>query len=114
MNELGNAYDVFAIKCIKGNMIIGHLPREISRATKYSFDRGAIVTATITPEHYRKSPLFQAGLEIRCVITVTVTASVRRHLLLQIYEQFVKTLYAEPKDEVIVGSYFTEKNQSIV
>ena len=95
-------------------MIIGHLPREISRATKYSFDRGAIVTATITPEHYRKCPLFQAGLEIRCVITVTVTASVRRHLLLQIYEQFVKTLYAEPKDEVIVGSYFTEKNQSIV
>ena len=76
-------------------MIVGHLPREISRATKYLLDRGAIVTATITPEHYRKSPLFQ-------------------DVLPQIYEQFVKTLYAEPKDEVIVGSYFTEKNLSVV
>ena len=114
LHELGNAYDVFAIKCIKGNMIVGHLPREISRPTKYLLDRGAIVTATITPEHYRKSPLFQDGLEIRCVITVIVIASVRRHLLPQIYEQFVKTLYAEPKDEVIVGFYFTEKNPSIV
>ena len=114
LHELGNAYDVFAIKCIKGNMIVEHLPREISRATKYLLDRGAIVTATITPEHYRKSPLFQDGLEIRCVITVIVIASVRRHLLPQIYEQFVKTLYAEPKDEVIVGSYFTEKNLSVV
>ena len=28
-------------------------------------------------------------------------------LLLQRYEQFVKTFYAEPKDEVIVGSYLS-------
>ena len=24
LHELGNAYDIFAIKCIKGNMIVGH------------------------------------------------------------------------------------------
>ena len=69
LHELGNAYDVFGIKCIKGNMIVGDLPREISRATKYLSDQGVIVTATNTSEHYRKSPFFQEGLEIRCVIT---------------------------------------------
>ena len=73
-------------------MIVGHLLREISRPTKYLLDRGAIVTATITPEHYRKSPLFQGELESRYVITVTMIATVRGHLLLQRYEQFVKTL----------------------
>ena len=61
-HELGNACDVFTNKCIKKNMIVGHLPREISRPTKCLLDRGAIVTATITSEHHRKSPLFQGGL----------------------------------------------------
>ena len=65
LHEFGNTYYVFAIKCIKGNMIVGHLPREMSRPIKYLLDRGAIVTATITSEHYRKSLLFQGGLEIR-------------------------------------------------
>ena len=34
-------------------------------------------------------------------------ATVHQHLLLQRYEQFAKTLYAERKDEVIVGSYLS-------
>ena len=113
LHELGNAY-VFAIKCIQGNMIVGNLPREISRPTKHVLDRGAIVTATITSEHYRKSSLFQGGLEIRCVITVTMIVTVHGHLLLQRYEQFIKTLYAEPKDEVIVRSCLTKTNLSVV
>ena len=54
-------------------MIVGHLPREISRPTKYLLDQGAIVTATITSGHYRKSPLFQSGLEIRCEISSYLT-----------------------------------------
>ena len=66
-------------KCIKGNVIVGHLPREISRPTKYLLDRGTLVTATIMSEHYRKSLLFQGGLEIRCVIIVTMIATVRGH-----------------------------------
>ena len=37
LHELGSAYDVFTIKCINGNMIDRHLPREISRPTKYLF-----------------------------------------------------------------------------
>ena len=82
----------------------------MSRPTKYLLDRGKLLTATITSEHYRKSLLFQGRIKIRCVITVTMIVTARGHLLLQIYEQFVKTLYAEPKDEVIVGSYLTKTN----
>ena len=41
-------------------------------------------------------------------------AKVRGHLLLQRYEQFVKTLYADPKDEVIAGSYLTKVNLPVV
>ena len=41
-------------------------------------------------------------------------ATVRGRLLLQIYEQFVKILYSEPKDKVIVGSYLTKTNLSAV
>ena len=35
-------------------------------------------------------------------------------LLLQSFEQFVKTLFAELKDEAIVGYYLTKTNLSIV
>ena len=45
-------------------MIVGHLPRELSRPTRYLLDPGMIVTATITSEHYWESPLFQGRLEI--------------------------------------------------
>ena len=95
-------------------MIVGHLPRELSRPTRYLLDPGMIVTATITSEHYWESPLFQGRLEIRCVITFAMIATVCGHLLLQSFEQFVKTLFAELKDEVIVGYYLTKANLSIV
>ena len=76
-------------------------------------DRGTIVTVTITSEQYWKSPSFQGRLGIRCAKAVAVIVIVRRHLLLQRYEQFVRALYAEPKDEVNVGSYFTKSNLSL-
>ena len=38
-------------------------------------------------------------------MTVIMIATVREHLLLQRYEQFAKTHYAEPNDEVIAFYY---------
>ena len=75
-------------------------------------DQWAILTATIISEHYRKSSLFQGGFEIPCVITMIVT--VCGHYILQRYEQFVKTFYAEPKDEVFIGSYLTKTDSSVI
>ena len=40
--------------------------------------------------------------------------TVRGHLMLQKYGQFVKTLYAETKDEVIASTYLTKTNLSVV
>ena len=73
---------------------------EISRPTKFLLDRGAKVTAKLTSTHYRKSPLFQGGLEIACEVTVTIPASIKGHLLMQRYEKMVQELYCEPKDEL--------------
>ena len=65
-------------------------------------------------EHYQKSPLFQGGLEIPCAITVTMIAIVCGHLLLQRYQQFVKTFNAETKDKVTVDSCLTKTYLSVV
>ena len=48
------------------------------------------------------------------MITVTIIATVCGHLLLQRSEQFVKMLYAEPKNKVIVGSYLTNTDLAVV
>jgi len=80
---------MFAVKTLyanDGSTTVGHLLREISRPTKYLLDRGAIVSAELSATHYRKSPLFQGGLEIPCVVTVTMPASIIGHIL------FVTTL----------------------
>ena len=51
---------------------IGHIPMEISKVAKYFMDRGA----TVAGVYYRRSPLAQAGLEISCKITVTISGTV--------------------------------------
>ena len=61
-----NNYDLFAIKTCRDAelhpQIVGHLPLEIYRFTKFLLDRGAIITATLSSMHYRRSPLVQGGL----------------------------------------------------
>ena len=47
--EVGNPFDPFAIK-----VIVGHLPMEISRITKFLLDRGFAASLTLTSMHYRQ------------------------------------------------------------
>ena len=79
-----NEFDAFSVKTIHAvdNATVEHLPREISRPTKYLFDRGATVKAVITCSYYRRSPLFQGGLEIPCSVTVSMPGTIQNHLLL--------------------------------
>ena len=72
--ETHNPYDCFAIKvCEVGNEnAVGYLPREISRITKFFVDRGAIVSAQLNSEHYRRSPIVHGGMEIACKVTVKI------------------------------------------
>ena len=105
-HEFENTFDMFAIKTCKSNgQIVRHLPREISRVTKFLLDRGAVVQATLSTTHYRRSPLVQGGLEIACKVSVKMPGTIKNHLLIDRYFELVRSLYTEPKNEVILGLF---------
>ena len=84
---------------------MGHLPIEISLVIKFLLDRGANVSAKLTSTHHRRSPLVQGGIEIPSVVTVSVPCTVINQLLMERYKQLVETLYTEPKEEEILGTF---------
>ena len=49
IHERGNEFDAFSVKTVRAldNATLGHLPREISRPTKYLLDRGGTLKAVI-------------------------------------------------------------------
>ena len=99
-HERNNAFDIFAIKTESENgSTVGHLPREISRITKFILDRGAKITAILSSTNYRRSPLVQGGLEIACEITVKMPATIKSHMILDRYKELINDYYIEPKDE---------------
>ena len=71
-------YAIAATKLLPGrlsNVTLGHLPREISRVTRFLISRGADVFVTVKDAHFRRSPLIQGGLEIPVEATVRMEAS---------------------------------------
>ena len=103
--ENGNVYDMFAVKtCDESGRMVGHLPRELSRITKFIIDRGAKVTAQLLGTHYRRSPLIKGGLEIPCKISIAMPGTCVNLLLLERYKKLCEQLYLEPKEEQILGS----------
>ena len=104
-DEFENTFDMFAIKTCKSNgQIVGHLPREISRVTKFLLDCGAVEQATLSTTHYRRSPLVQGGLEIACKVSVKMPGTIKNHQMDRYFE-LVRSLYTGPKNEVILGSF---------
>ena len=107
-----NPFDMFAIKTfrLEDGKVVGHLPREISRATKYLLDSGVNITAILSSTHYRKSSLFQDGLEIPCTVKVKLRGNIKGDLLIAKYKEIIEQLYIEPKEEVIVGCFLKKSN----
>ena len=105
--------EAFSIKTIRDvdNATVGHLPREISRPTKYLLDSSATVKAVVTCSYYRHSPLSLGGLEIPCLVTVSMPRTIRNYLLLDRYRQLVTELYCKPKDEIIIGNFLLPTEQ---
>ena len=113
-HEKDNPYDSFSIKVFKPDSpaeIVGHLPMEISWITEFIIDRGAQVPAKIRGRHYRRSPLVQGGLEVPCEIKITMVGSIINHHLLVWYESLLKELYIEPKDEEIISTFLSIRNE---
>ena len=109
--ENDNDFDPYTIKVckIESDMTVGHLPREISRPTKYLLLRGADVTAKLIGTDYRRSPLIQGGLEIPCLVTVVLTGNINGNALMKRYEELVSDLYSQQESMVKVGSFLKEK-----
>ena len=99
LQEPGNNYGVFNIKtCKPDKTTVGHLPREISRPTKFLLDRVAEIVAEIESSHYRISPLIRGGLEIRCKVSAILPGTIRNHMFLDQYKEFInKVWYIEVK-----------------
>ena len=68
---------------------------------KFLLNRGAKVTAQLTGTHYRRSPIFQGGLEIPCLVTVTIPGSIKGHLLIQRYQQMVEELLRSERRRIM-------------
>ena len=78
-HELDNPLDFFARKiCIKNTgVIVGHLPMETSRATKFLLYRAATAFIKLCLANYCGSPLVQGGLEITCRLEIQLPPTLK-------------------------------------
>ena len=54
--------------------------------------------------------LVQGGLDIACKVSVKMSGTIKNHLLMDRYFELVRSLYAEAKNEVILGSFLRPKD----
>ena len=74
---------------------------------KFFVDSGAIVSAQLTSENYRRSPIAQGGMESQTIPSACVNI-----LLMEKYKQLMQQLYIAPKNEKTLGS-FLQANETI-
>ena len=80
-------------KC-KGKLIaevVGHVPREISRAVNFFLKRGGKLIARVSDCKYRRSPIANGGLEIPLMATFLINEEKKRYL--DRMKVFVETNY---------------------
>ena len=105
-HEINNLYDRHAIsvkKHLPGRLtssVVGHLPKELSRITRYIMMYGAVVTVKVVDIRHRRSPLVQGGLEIPVQVDVRINCCEKNTLALTKYKSLVEELYKEPVDGI--------------
>ena len=88
------------MKICEDTSIIGHLPIEVSRASKFLMDCDASFTVQLTSTNYQQSLFIQGGLEIPGKVIVTMPRTARNHLLLEKYNKIINDRYVGPKNEI--------------
>ena len=63
-----NEHNRYALAVIKDDMIIGYLPRKVSRLCSLFLGRGGCIMCTITGRKHYSADLPQGGLEVPCVL----------------------------------------------
>ena len=103
MHQPENAFDVFAIALLvpadENALVIGHLPCEIFRATKFLMGRGAEFKAEVSSQRYRRSPLVQGGLEVPIKLYVSMRPTKLNEKLLGLYISIHNEVYEDPGAE---------------
>ena len=105
IHERSNPYDRYAIdarRSLPGTRVIessvGHLPREISRLTRFIIQHGAIVVVKVLDTHHRRSPLVQGGLETPIELIMKMEYSPQNKDAMFKYESLVEQHYKELVD----------------
>ena len=99
-HDFGNMFDMFAINTCKWKwLLLVTSQREMSRVTKFLLNGDAIVQVTLKTTDYR-----------RFKVSVRMPSTIKNHMLMDRYLQLVVSLDAEPKNEVILGSFLTKSN----
>lgn len=83
---------------------VGHLPKELSRVTKYFLDRGFTMKCKLTSNHCRRSPLVQGGLAITCEVMINARPTLLQAKLTTRYLELVHSLCIEPVEEKLTGN----------
>ena len=102
--ECNNPFDTYAIACIKLVTLVGisrqqvveHLPKEISRFTRFIVEHRAAVTVEVVDIKHIKSPLVQGGLEILIEVVVVMPFSASNKQAIDEYKRLVDNHYEEP------------------
>ena len=94
----------FAIKAcqLDSGKIVGHLPMELSRISKFILDRGAKIEVKLRETHYRRSPLVQGGLEVPCDLVIRMPNTMKSAELLKKYLKLFENCFEEPQEIVIL------------
>ena len=102
IHEENNPHDRYAVAAIRKTVsrlrpvVVGHLPREISRFTRFIILHGATVKVKVSDTKYRRSPLIQGGLEIPVEVEVQMENSSENQQALSKYQTLVAENYREP------------------
>jgi len=68
VREPTNTIDRYAVAVIKSEVIIGHLPKKISRVCSIFLRREGTIHCTVTNTRRYSADLPQGGLEIPCIL----------------------------------------------
>ena len=116
-HEENNPHDPFAIKTcqLDSGKIVGHLPMELSRISKFILDRGAKIEVKLRETQNRRSPLVQGGLEIPYNLAIRMPNTMKSAELLKKYLKLFENCYEEEQEIVILGTFGSksEKNNPL-
>ena len=102
IQEENYPHDRYAVAAISETVsrltpvVLGHLPWEISRFTRFIILHGATVKVKVSDTKYGRSPLIQGGLEIPIEVEVHMENSSENQQALSEYTTLIAENYHEP------------------